>query len=114
MAVHAVVLLKFLLTIQTCPFAAQVEPTFFFRVVSNLALFLSSFSSAHVFCVFFFCLDLILLLQTFPRFLKLLSCLHVVVRKLSSEFITFILGSVFGVYTPETRDVVTIRTENAD
>ena len=88
--------------------------SFLFRVASNLALILSSSSSARVFYVLFFCLDLILLLQTFPRFLKLLSCLHVVVRKLSSEFMTFILGSVFSVYTAETRDVVTIPTENED
>jgi len=54
-AVSAVVLLKNLLTMQTCPFAAQVEPTvfFFFRVASNLSLILSSFSSARVFCMFF-------------------------------------------------------------
>jgi hypothetical protein len=87
---------------------------FFFRVTSNLSLILSSYSSARVFCMFFFCLDLILLLQTFPRFLKLLSCLHVVVRKLSSEFMTFILGSVFSIYTAETRDVVTVPTGNED
>jgi hypothetical protein len=113
MALNAVVLLKFVLTMQTCPFAAQVDPTVF-RVTSNLALILSSFFAARVFCVFFFCLDLMLLLQTFPRFLKLLSCLHVVVRKLSYEFMTFILGSVFSVYTAETRDVVPIPTENED
>jgi len=113
-AVSAVLLLKFVLTIQTRPFAAQIEPTvFFFRVASNLAPILSRVSSTLEFCIYFFCLDLILLLQTFPRFLKLSSSLHVVVRKLPSEFMTFILGSVFSVYTAEAYDV-TIPTEKEE
>jgi len=87
---------------------------FFFTIASNLTPILSRFSSTLEFCVFFFCLDLILLLQTFPRFLKLLSSLHVVARKLPSEFMTFILGSVFSVYTAEARDVVTIPTEKEE
>jgi hypothetical protein len=102
-AVNAVVLLKFVQTMQASPFGPQVELTVSFRIASNLALVLSSFSSARVFCVFFSCLDSILLPQTFPLILNLVSCLHVVVRKLSSEFTTFILGSALNVYTVQKR-----------
>jgi hypothetical protein len=97
-AVNAVVLVHFVLTIQTCSTALQVERTICFGIVSDRARS-SVFYSAHVFCVFFLCLDFNLLLKTFSRILKLVSCLHVLIRKLSSEFTTFIVGSAFSVYS---------------
>lgn len=63
-AVSAVVLLKNLLTMQTCPFAAQVEPTVFFFLELHPIYhsFYLVFPQRVYSVCFFFCLDLILLL----------------------------------------------------
>jgi hypothetical protein len=92
----AAVLLHLVLMTQTRPFAVQVELVFLGNV-SSLAQISLSFSSAHAFCMFSYCLEWSLLLGTFSRICRLL-CLEQAHQDTWSEVAKKILLGLYLAY----------------